>query len=611
MSLQSALFGPSKYGLLPELLPEKRLSWGNGILELGTFLAAIGGMVGAGLLFAKFSTKPVWSGVVLFGLTVIGLFTSFGITRVAAGNPAKKFRVNFLADLWGQVKLIRKDRVLFLAAVGNTFFFAIAVLIQLLILNYAADVLHIPKTDSMSTTYLLAALSVGIGVGSVAAGYLSGGKIEYGLIPLGAVGLTVFAALLGRSGLSFVHVAVDLSFLGFFGGFFIVPIAALLQHRPSKEERGGVLAAANLLSWTGILAAAGINQVLTGSFNLSPSAVFSIIAAATLAGTVYVLWLLPDALLRFALWLLTRTIYRIRVLGRDNIPDKGGALFVCNHVSFVDALLLIASTDRHVRFMMYTEFYDRPYLKPFARILGVIPIPSEQRPREMVQALETASQAIRDGHVVCLFAEGHITRIGQLLPFRRGIERIMKNVEAPIVPVALDGVWGSIFSFEKKRFLWKRPRHIPYPVTVSFGKSLPATATAPVVRTAVQELLSAAWPERRRHMRPVHRAFVRTARRTPSRFAMADSQSPKASFGSALVKTVFLARRLKKVWAGQKMVGLLLPPSVPGALVNFAAMLLGKVPVNLNYTVSESTLASCVEQCGITTVITSRKFIEK
>lgn len=611
MSAQSAFFGPSKYGLLPELLPEKRLSWGNGVLELGTFLAAIGGMVGAGLLFARFKSEPVWSGALLFGLTVVGLITSFGITRVSAANPAKEFRVNFLADLWGQVKLIRKDRVLALAVVGNTYFFSLAVLIQFLILKYAETVLHIPKTDSVPTTYLLAALSIGIGLGSVAAGYLSNGKIEYGLIPLGSVGLTFFAVLLGRPGLSFFQVGVDLAFLGFFGGFFIVPIAALLQHRPSKEERGGVLAAANLLSWVGILAAAGIYPLLTVSFGLSPSTVFLIIAAATLVATIYVLWLLPDALVRLGLWLLTRTLYRIRILGRDNLPDKGGALFVCNHVSFVDFLLLIASTDRHVQFMMYSKFYELPYLKPFARILGVIPIPSGQRPRELLQALQTASQSIRDGHVVCLFAEGQITRLGQLLPFRHGIERIMKDVEAPIVPVALDGVWGSIFSFEKRRFFRKRPRQIPYPVTVSFGKSLPANATAVEVRAAVQELLAAAWPERRRHMRPVHRAFVRSARRTPSRFAMADSQSPKVSFGAALVKTVFLARRLKKVWTGQKMVGLLLPPSVPGALVNFAAMLLDKAPVNLNYTVSETTLASCVDQCGITTVLTSRKFMEK
>jgi acyl-[acyl-carrier-protein]-phospholipid O-acyltransferase/long-chain-fatty-acid--[acyl-carrier-protein] ligase len=198
-----------------------------------------------------------------------------------------------------------------------------------------------------------------------------------------------------------------------------------------------------------------------------------------------------------------------------------------------------------------------------------------------------------------------------LLPFRRGLEKIMQDVQAPIVPVALDGVWGSIFSFEKRRFLWKWPRYIPYPVTVSFGSPMPGTAKASEVRQAVQALMASAWSSRRGRMRTLPRAFVRSARRHPFRFAMAGSESPKVSFGAALVKTIFLARRLKPVWAGQEKVGLLLPPSVPGALVNFAAMLLGKVPVNLNYTLSEQALASCIRQCGIKTVVTSKAFLER
>ena len=331
----------------------------------------------------------------------------------------------------------------------------------------------------------------------------------------------------------------------------------------------------------------------------------------TLVGGIYAMFLLPDALLRFVLWCATHSLYRMRVNGRDNIPAKGGALFVCNHVSFVDALLLIASTDRHVRFMMFKSYYELPYMKPFARALGVIPISSEQRPREMLQSLQTASDAIKEGDVVCIFAEGQITRIGQLLPFRRGFERIMKDVDAPIIPVALDGVWGSIFSFEKRRFLWKLPHRIPHPGHGELRRADAARATAFEVRQAVQELQAAAWHDRRERMQPLHRAFVRTARRVPFRLAMADAQTPELSFGAALVRTVFLARRLRSVWAGQKMVGLLLPPSVPGALVNFAALLCGKVPVNLNYTVSEEALASCVKQCDIKTVLTSRAFLEK
>lgn len=312
-------------------------------------------------------------------------------------------------------------------------------------------------------------------------------------------------------------------------------------------------------------------------------------------------------LLRF----VTRLIYRVRVIGHERVPRTGGALFVCNHLSWVDALLVGIASERHVRFMMFQGTYDRWFMKPFARALGIIPISSEQKPREMIKSLQDASEAIRAGDMVCIFAEGQITRIGNLLPFRRGFERIMKDLDAPIVPVALDGLWGSIFSFEKRRFLWKLPRSIPYPVTVSFGLPVAPSSTPLQVRHAVQELVGAAWPHRRERMKTLSRAFISMARRCPRRFAMADLQTPGVTFGGALVRSVLLARRLKKVWAGQEMVGLLLPPSVGGALTNYAALLLGKVPVNLNYTVSEQTLALCIEQCGIKTVLTSRAFLEK
>ena len=204
--------------------------------------------------------------------------------------------------------------------------------------------------------------------------------------------------------------------------------------------------------------AAGAYYFFSSVLHQTRAGIFLDGAVLTLVTTVYSIYLLPDSLLRLVLWMVTHSVYRIRVEGRDNIPETGGALFVANHMSFVDALLLIASTDRPIRFLMYKGIYDLPYVKPFAKMIRAIPISSELRPREMLQSLREASNAIRAGEVVCIFAEGQITRIGQLLPFRRGMERIMKGVDAPIVPVNLDGVWGSIFSFERGRFLWKMPR---------------------------------------------------------------------------------------------------------------------------------------------------------
>jgi acyl-[acyl-carrier-protein]-phospholipid O-acyltransferase/long-chain-fatty-acid--[acyl-carrier-protein] ligase len=319
----------------------------------------------------------------------------------------------------------------------------------------------------------------------------------------------------------------------------------------------------------------------------------------------------PNRFLRFLVWLLTRSFYRLRVEGCDHVPSRGGALLVSNHLSLLDALLLQASTDRPIRFLMFKGAYEKWWLRPIARISRAIPISSQVRPREMVQALHTASEAIANAEIVCIFAEGQITRIGQLLPFRRGFERIMRGRQAPIIPVCLDGVWGSIFSFEKGRFLWKWPKRIPYPVAVCYGNPMPPTATHTEVREAVQALAASAWKHRTTQMETLDRAFVRNARQHPFTFLMADARVHRLRAGAALVKTLFLCGRLKEVWQDQRTVGILLPPSVPGALVNFAALLLGKVPVNLNYTVSDAVLQACAEQCELKTVITSKAFLDK
>ena len=608
ISSQAALFGPSKYGLLPELVPEKRLSWANGIIELGTFLGSITAVMAAGFLAEHYRGREGMAGVILLGCTLFGLAASFGISRVPAADPKKRIRWDPVGDLGGQMKTILADRALAWAVMGNTYLFFLAALLQFTIVIYGHDILHV---DEGHISYLQAAVGIGIGIGSVAAGYLSGGKIEYGLIPLGALGMTVFGALLYHPGQTMWSASTHLALLGFFGGFFAVPINAMIQHRPKPEEKGGVIAAANFWSFVGIFIAAAAYDIFSGKLHQTAAEIFLDGAALTLLMAVYSVYLLPDSLLRLLLWMITHTVYRIRVEGRNNIPERGGALFVANHMSLIDALLLQASTDRPIRFLMFKDIFELPYIKPFAKIMRAIPISSQLRPRDMIRSLREASDSIRAGEVVCIFAEGQITRIGQMLPFRRGLERIMKGLDAPIVPVHLGGVWGSIFSYERGRFVWKLPRRIPYPVTVSFGRPMPATASPFEVREAVQELQSDAYRHHKDLLKTLHRALIHTAHRHPLRFGMADKRRPRMRWGGALLASILLARRLRTAWEGQEMVGILLPPSIPGALVNFAALLSGKIPVNLNYTSSNETLESCAQQCKLETVITTKILLER
>jgi acyl-[acyl-carrier-protein]-phospholipid O-acyltransferase / long-chain-fatty-acid--[acyl-carrier-protein] ligase len=325
ISMEAALFGPSKYGLLPELLPDNRLSWGNGIIELGTFVASISATMAAGIMAERYRGREAIAGFLLLAFTSLGLTTSFGISRVPAADPRRIFRWNPLGELGSQLKTIYADAVLFWSVMGNTYLWFLAALLQFTIVVYGHDVLHI---DDTRTSYLQAAVGIGIGLGSLAAGYLSRGKIEMGLIPIGALGMTVFGALLyfsrpaealagwlsaaayhqgsstaARAG-ALIVAAVrlripDLSLLGFFGGFFAVPLNAMIQHRPRPEQKGGVIAVANLLSFVGVFLAAGAYYLFSDGLQQTPGGVFLDGAILTLVTTTVSVYLLRDSLLRF------------------------------------------------------------------------------------------------------------------------------------------------------------------------------------------------------------------------------------------------------------------------------------------------------------------------
>jgi acyl-[acyl-carrier-protein]-phospholipid O-acyltransferase / long-chain-fatty-acid--[acyl-carrier-protein] ligase len=300
-STLGALFGPSKYGLLPELLPANKLSWGNGVIELGTFLAAITATMGAGFLASAFRGRQAWSGALLLAFTLLGTMVTFGISRVPVADLSRRFRMNPFGDLAGQLRIIRGDRILGWAVVGNTYLWFLAALLQFVIVVYGHDVLRVSEAQ---ISYLQAAVGIGIGVGSLLAGYLSFGDIEYGLVPLGALGMTVFGFLVSRPGLGLWQVRADLALLGFFGGFYAVPLNALIQRRPPAEHKGGVIAASNLFSFIGIFFAAGLYFALSSYAGMSAAQIFLAGAVMTLAATFYSVFLLPDSVHRLKRWIV-------------------------------------------------------------------------------------------------------------------------------------------------------------------------------------------------------------------------------------------------------------------------------------------------------------------
>jgi acyl-[acyl-carrier-protein]-phospholipid O-acyltransferase/long-chain-fatty-acid--[acyl-carrier-protein] ligase len=603
MGVHSALFSPAKYGILAELLPHERLAAGNGQLEMWTFFAILTGTAAPGILLSL-TVGAVWAAPLLFtALALVGFAASWTIPRVA---PARA-QGGLVSTLGGAWSAIRRDRMLRLGISGAVFFWTIASLFAQNILVYAKAVLLVSDWQSGLPLMML---SIGIGLGARLVGRLSQSRVEYGLIPLGAAGVAVMLAVLGFVAPGLTATLTLMVVLGMSSALIFVPLNALIQWRAPHDRRGSVIAFENTCVFTGILLGS-LGAGTLAAAGMSTTGIFSAAAMFTVLGTGWALWLLPEALLRAVLVMLTNSLYRLRIVGQEQVPKVGGALLVPNHVSFIDGLLLIASLDRPVRFVADAQYAEQPFFRPLMKLFGVIPVSSYGGLRVVLRALRNAGAAIEKGELVCIFPEGQITRTGTLLPFRRGFERIMKGRTAPIIPIHLDRVWGSIFSFDRGRFFWKLPERIPYPVTVSFGAPLPPVTSAHELRDAVRILGEAAWALRKPDRRPLHRAFIHAMRRRPFRFVMADQRRPHVSAAQALIGSIAVARALRPLWQNQRNVGMLLPPSVAGALVNVAAPLCGKTSVNLNYTVGRAGLEAAVHQAGLSSIVTSRTFIEK
>ncbi len=607
MAMQATFFSPAKYGIVPEMLHDRDLSRANGLLAMSTFGAIILGTSLGSMLMTAWDDAPARIGWVLTGIAVLGTAVSLTIPRAAAPNVPDRVRLAPWADVAAGLTKLRGDRTLGLTVLGLAYFWFLGALLQMLLLMSGSELLGL---DEWWIGGLATGLAVGIALGSLLAGRLSGDKVELGLVPIGAVGMGVASTALAFAGGSYVATGSLLCVLGFCGGLFVVPLNAVLQQRPRPHEKGQIIATSNVASTVGILAAYGGIWVLRDEWRVPIDAIVLGAGLATILGAIYVLAILPAFFVRFSLWLLTHTVYRIRATGTEHVPFRGPALLVCNHMSHVDGLLVGACVQRFIRFMIYRPYFELPGLRQLFTLMHAIPVSGLNR-TDVQRSIERAREELRNGHIVCIFAEGSISRTGNLLPFKRGLERIADGLDIPIVPVHLDQLWGSIFSFKRGRFFWKRPERLPYPVQVTFGAPLPATSSAVDVRQAIQELGAEAFARRFGPRDLLHLRVIRTAKRHWRQFAMADSLGKSLGFGRMLVAALLLSRWVRASTGNERMVGIVLPASVGGALANLAVTLAGKIPVNLNFTAGRDAMAHAMAQCDIRTVITAKTFLAR
>ncbi|MDH5211927.1 MAG: MFS transporter, partial [Betaproteobacteria bacterium] len=460
--VQSALFGPVKYAILPQHLNETEIVGGNGMVEMGTSIAILLGMVYGGWMI----TQPGWgvAGVAVSAMafSAAGIVISRYIPRSPAPSPELKINWNPATETWRNLRFTAQNRTVWHAILGISWFWFYGAMFITQFPNLSRNVLGAAEHV---VTLLLIVFSVGIGVGSLLCERLSGRKVEIGLVPFGSIGLTLFGIDLwlaaeghaphGTQTLAeFMRdpthwrMLADLLLIGTFGGFYIVPLYALIQTRSDPAHRSRIIAGNNILNAAFIVAAAALAIGLFAA-GLSIPQLILVTALLNAVVALYIYLLVPEFLMRFLVWILVHSVYRLDKSGLEHVPDEGPALIVANHVSFVDALVIAAAVRRPVRFVMDHRVFKLPILNFVFRTGKAIPIASaKDDPAMMERAFADVAQALRDGDIVCIFPEGRITDTGELYPFRPGVLRILEKTPVPVVPVALRGLWGSFFSRE-------------------------------------------------------------------------------------------------------------------------------------------------------------------
>ncbi len=460
MGVHSTLFGPVKYAYLPQHLKANELVGGNGLVEMGTFVAILVGTMLGGALAGISGAGPVYVAVVCVLVAVAGRVAAAFVPDSPASEPALVINWNPLTETLANLKLARGNRAVFLSMLGISWLWFFGATFLTSFSPFAKDVLGGNETV---VTLLLAVFSVGIGLGSLLCERMSGHKIEIGLVPFGSIGMTVFAADMyfatrgmqpaGTEGVfAFLshginwRVLVDLFLLAMFGGFYSVPLYALIQTRCEPSHRARIIAANNILNALFMIASSVLAAVMLKS-GFSIPQLFLVTALLNAAVAVYIYTLVPEFLMRFLCWLLIHSVYRLKKSGLENIPESGPAIITCNHVSFVDALVIMAASPRPIRFVMDHNIFKVPVLSFVFRTAKAIPIaPAKENVALRDKAFDDAAQALKDGDLVGIFPEGRITDTGELYPFRPGVMEILKRQPAPVVPMALSGLWGSFFS---------------------------------------------------------------------------------------------------------------------------------------------------------------------
>ncbi|CAG20999.1 MFS transporter [Photobacterium profundum] len=483
MGTQSAFFGPAKYALLPQHLRKEELVSGNALVETGTFLAILLGTLLAGVI-ANQQDAPLIAAISVVSFAILGYATSRKIPEAKPSNPNLEFKWQPIKQTRHTLAIAKKDKTVFQCVLGISWFWFLGACYLTQFPNFAK--IHLGG-GAASVSFLLALFSIGIATGSLLCDRLSGHRIEPGIVPLGSFGITLFSAILffaspdvvpvSNNFIEFIaqpelfHIFIALMLLGVSGGVFIVPLYAMMQSRAKEDERAQIIAANNIWNALFMVASAILSIVFLSVLEFSIPQFFLFLSITNFIVVIYLYVQVPDFFWRFLVWLVTHSMYRVKHKDLENIPLQGGALIVCNHVSYMDALLLAGAYPRPIRFLMDKDISSLPFISVFCKACRVIPVDPNDR-RSVHRAFSQVTQYLENGDIVCIFPEGQLTFDGEIGPFLRGIDIIIKRSSVPVIPVALQGLWGSLFSRERGSALLKMPKRFWSKVTVVAGEPI-------------------------------------------------------------------------------------------------------------------------------------------
>ncbi len=616
LAAQSAIFSPAKYGFIKELFGKDHLAEGNAIVQATTIIA----ILLSSLIFSFFfesmisgdeSTtgeilQNVWSiALILVVIAIIQLFMAYKIPHIKDGDSSLKLefskyiRFRYLKE---NISLALSNKVIVESIVGLAIFFAVA---QVILAIFGV---HLKEVASQNNTLvaqaIMAMAGLGIAIGAIISAKASKNYIETGLLPISAVGMAIMIFLISTTS-SQIALAIEFLTFGIFGGFTVVILNSLIQYRAKEHQLGRIMATSNFVQNIFMLAFLALTM-FSSLFAISTKSLFTSMIVITSLGAIYTLITLPQFFLRFIFKTIASFRYKLSIYGVKNFPKDGAALLLGNHVSWIDWLIIAISSPRRVSFVIERSIYEKKFLKPIFRFFGLIPISS----KASHGAFKAIKEKLEEGKIVAFFPEGAITRNGHLGKFQRGFEKVAKDINVPIIPFYIRGLWGSRFSYAHKK-LQESVKKTPRDIDISFGEPLPPNTTADELKQHIFNLQIESWSKYIDTLKPIPNTWLKMAKSQGEKLSVADATGSSLSNHRLIAVVRTFADQIDEISKDEQNIGIIMPSSVGGVIINLATFMLGKSVVNLNYTANYTSLNGAIKKANIQTIYTSKQFITK